>query len=524
MNTPSTSPSNKVSGTPHHDVTSIATHFPELPTNLLLRENILAALEDMFSSGIQLLTIEGAEEIGKTTLLAQFAQRHSHQAISLFIKGTSLFAHDPQLVLRDLCNQIYFILNSEEIADDEQTDETLYRQLLFNLLRLARKKNMDFYFIVDGIEDLPRDAGSRAAILGSLPIGESHIKCLIAAKPESIREHIRGRIQQKPFTLPGFALEETLAYFRDLGVDRKFLDELYRICNKGVPGQMASVRRLLESGITAETLLNDLSEKLPNLFELEWKAVDLTDERLLNLLALISQFSHSHSISDVALILTLQPEEIRRFLSALSFVLPPRSDDAPIEFVSERFRRFVSERLISRRPSVRELAIACFLQAPSSNNALNLLPGYLEDAGKWDVLLDYLSPEHFTSMVERSGSLVAVQTNASLGLSTALRLGRDGDLLRFGMQRAAAMDFDRISTLRSEVKAWVAIGEYTNAIAVAQGTALKRDRLRLLAAIARFQKEGGLTPEPALIEQINTLYEQTPPRNWERKLSNLHLT
>jgi hypothetical protein len=63
-------------------------------------------------------------------------------------------------------------------------------------------------------------------------------------------------------------------------------------------------------------------------------------------------------------------------------------------------------------------------------------------------------------MVDRTGSLVSVQSNARLGLSTALRQGRDGDLLRFGMQRAALLDFDRISTLRSEVEAWVAIGEY----------------------------------------------------------------
>jgi hypothetical protein len=511
----------KLSAIPDQDVTSIAAHFPELPAALVPRDNILSTLEDMFSSGIQLLTVEGPEEIGKTTLLAQFARRHSRQAISLFIRGTSLLAHDPELVLRDLCNQIYFILNTEEIADDAQTDETLYRQLLFNLLRLARRKNMDFYFIVDGIDDLPRDAGSRGAILGLLPIGSPHIKCLIAGKTESLREHIRGRIQQKPFTLPGFALEETLAYFRELGVDRKFLEELYRICSKGVPGQMASVRRLLESGIAPETLLNDLPEKLPNLFELEWKAVDRTDESVLNLLALISQSSHSHSISDAALILRLPPEKIREFLSALSFVVSPKSNDATIDFVSERFRRFVSGRLSSRRASVRELAIACFLQTPSSNNALNLLPGYLEDAGKWDVLLDYLSPEHFTAMVERSGSLVAVENNASLGLSTALRLGRDGDLLRFGMQRAALMDFDRISTLRSEVRAWVGIGEYPNAIAVAQGAALKRDRLRLLAAIARFQKEGGFTPEPALIEQLNTLYEQTTPQELGEKAVEL---
>jgi hypothetical protein len=45
--------------------------------------------------------------------------------------------------------------------------------------------------------------------------------------------------------------------------------------------------------------------------------------------------------------------------------------------------------------------------------------------------------------------------------------------------------------------------------------------LRLLAAIARFQKERGFTPEPALIEQLNTLYEQTTAEELREKVDEL---
>ncbi|HVS88859.1 MAG TPA: hypothetical protein VHF01_11655 [Candidatus Acidoferrum sp.] len=493
------------------DVTAVATSLPELPSKQVIRENILSTLDDMFHSGIQLLTVEGAEEIGKTTLLAQFAKRHATRTISLFVKPTSWFSYDLQILLRDMCNQMHFILQGRELREDEQTDESYYRQLVFGLARLAARKNADFYFVVDGIEDVPDEAQAKSAIIGLLPVGVPHVKCLIATRPEYIFRYSRGRVQHKSYILSGFALEETFAYFSDLQIDRRFFEELYKISSRGVPGQIASIRRLLEAGTTPESLLNELPEKLPNLFDLEWKTVDQTNEPLLNLLALASQPTPKHSVADLALITRQSPDQARQSLAALAFVRLPKTDQEVAEFVSDRFRRYIEDRLLSRRPLVRQMAIEYFLQNPETDSALALLPTYLEQAEKLEELVAYLSPEHFGTMVNRSGSLLPVRQSATLGVSTAFRLGRDGDLLRFGVQKAALQEFDRFSTLRSEVRAWMSLGEYAEAVSVAQAAILKQDRLRLLATIARFQKENGLTPKPELLEQINLLFDQVTP-------------
>jgi hypothetical protein len=119
------------------DVTVVATSFPDLPPIQVVRENILSTLDDMFHSGMQLLTVEGAEEVGKTTLLAQFAKRHADRTISLFVKPMSWFSYDLQILLRDMCNQMRFILYGKELEEDEQTDESYHRQLVFGLTRLA---------------------------------------------------------------------------------------------------------------------------------------------------------------------------------------------------------------------------------------------------------------------------------------------------------------------------------------------------------------------------------------------------
>lgn len=503
------------------DITAVAGSLPETPGKQVVRENILSTLDDMFNSGIQLLTVEGAEEIGKTTLLLQFAKRHPVNSISIFIRPTSWFSYDPQILLRDMCNQMQVALQGRELRLDEETDESYFRQLLFGLTRLAARENTDFYFVVDGIEDVPDEAQSRIAVISLLPVGVPRIKCLIAIQPERILRYLKGRFTHKSYVLSGFALEETFAFFSDLNIDRKFFEELYKVSSRGVPGQIASIRRLLESGISPEGLLNELPEKLPNLFDLEWRAVDTADETLLNLLTLVSQLTPKHSILDLALITQQSTDKVRSSLASLAFVRVPTDDRGVAEFISDRFRRHVETRLLSRRPAVQRMAIDYFLEHPRTDNALALLPTYLERAGKPEELIEYLTPEHFSTIVERSGSLLPVRQNAGLGVSSAFALGRDGDLLRFGIQRAALHQFDRFSTLRSEIRARMALGEYDEAVSAAQAAVLIPDRVRLLAVIARWQKENGLTPKPELLEQIELLCGQITPEELGSRAAHL---
>ena len=503
------------------DTTAITYSFPVLPANQLVREFILSTLEDMFKTGVQVITVEGAEEVGKTTLLAQFSKRHVANAINVFIRPTSWFAYDPQLLLRDICNQINFVLRGTEISDETQTDMSLYRQLTFSLQKFARQRDTEFFFVIDGLEEVPNESQARTAIIDLLPLGMSHLKFLISGKAETVLPHLGAPIQHKPFVLFGFALEETITYFSDLKLDKSFVTEIFQIFNRGIPGQMASIRRLLESGIPPLTVLSDLSQKAPSLFELEWKTVDASNEKLLNLLALIAHTSQKHAVPELAGIVGISTEQVRNHLAPLTFILLPKSDSEPVKFVSERFREFVSNRLASRQSIVRELAIDYFLKRPESESALSMLPNYLEEANRLEDLLTYLSPEHLMQLLERTGSTMPVRQKADQGLNTALRLGRDGDLFRFGIQRSAVTEFDRCPTLRSEVQAWIALGEYQNALAIAQGAVLLPDRLRLLAAIARFQKEKGLTPEAEVVQELGILARQIDPVELGRRCVQL---
>ncbi len=85
---------------------------------------------------------------------------------------------------------------------------------------------------------------------------------------------------------------------------------------------------------------------------------------------------------------------------------------------------------------------------------------------------------------------------------------RGDDLMRFGMQRAAVTNLESCEERRSEMQAYVALGDFIAADSVAQTAVAKEDRLHILAIIASAKKKKGIPVAPELIEQVNHLYTQ----------------
>jgi hypothetical protein len=75
-------------------------------------------------------------------------------------------------------------------------------------------------------------------------------------------------------------------------------------------------------------------------------------------------------------------------------------------------------------------------------------------------------------MLEFSQSPSPVQQKTDLGLSTALELRRDGDLMRFGLQQAAMAEIGGAEVWRSEIEARMALNDYDSALTLAQSTIL----------------------------------------------------
>lgn len=487
------------------DLTVISQNLPSPGPPQIERDNILDSVELMLGGDMRLVVVEGRDGIGKTTLMSQFVRRHPKNAVSLFVSYSSRWAYDPKVLNLDLLRQIHWAIY-DELPHEEEMVESLLPVLFAKLSARARLKRELYYFVLDGLDEIPReDVSTQALLLDLLPFGLNQFRFIISGEYDLVRAAISDRIASKPHQLVGFGSDEAAKYLADLVHDRDSIDDLNRLCLR-IPGNLASVRRSLEAGASVESILAGDPTKPLHFFELEWRNVDEKDKSQVTSLAILANDRRKHSAETLARILDVPAASVAASLARLSFVqLDPKGE---VSFVSESFRKFAAEKLSNWRRPTNALLISHLLKEPDGVEALSYLPALLEQEGQYEQILSYLSPEHLGTMLETSQSLFPIQQKASLGLEAARRLNRDPEILKFSMQKSALTELDVSDEWRAEVEARIAVNDLDTALALAQNAVLREDRLHLLSIVVRKKRERKLTIEQELIDQIKQLYSE----------------
>lgn len=495
------------------DLTKVCSTFPELKKHNIQRENMIIAIEGMLNDN-EIVVVEGNDGIGKTTLVAQFANTFPEQTFCLFIRSTSRWAYDSQILTRNLCEQIGWVLHKDKYLEND--NELEVNQLLHKRIQeLQRKANRDqetYYFVVDGLEEIPEEeCKEKENILNLLPFGIPRFRFVLSGSFDCFQNRLKSS-QIRPFLLAGFTLAETRQFFDGYIKETSNLETIYKI-SKGIPGNLASMRRLLESGVKQENeLLEYLPESQPKLFEMEWQVVENKDNELLrNALAILAFDERCHSLDSLSRLCKTNSTTLKEKLDCCTFV--EQKNNGLIEFVCDVFSRYAAKHLFSMRKNTLDIIISDLFCSPESSDALTHLPGLYEKAGRYDDLLTYLSPQHISNLIDHSESWTALHQKANLGVTTALELKRDGDLLRFALQHATIASMENSEPWRSEIEAYVALDDFSTAYALVQRVATKADRLHLLAVIARMKKTKLRPIEVELKDQIQQLYKQIDRSN-----------
>jgi hypothetical protein len=358
------------------DCTILSTSFPGPLKHEILRDSVLNGIEDYFASDIVLVTLEGRQDVGKTRVVSQFAQRHNNSCVSLFVRPNSWFLQDPALVLSDLANQMHWALRHFELPSTTDIDEATVRHLSFELQRTGRATGQIFYFAIDGLDELVEESSLLCSTLASvLPLEYSSFRFLITGECGWLPNG--GRLARKAYPISGFTIEETVAYLGQQSATRVQAEELYRNCSMGRPGYLASAKRLLDSGMTADKLLENLPEQLPNPFDIEWEKTDFTPEAIRLALGILCFDSTPHSLSELSALVSTDAEVLRSELERFGFV-DVGTEGFPVSYVTTSYRRFASDKLTPIREAVWERLVTHFLEDRESERALEVLPTYLE--------------------------------------------------------------------------------------------------------------------------------------------------
>lgn len=495
------------------DPTVISQTFPILEKPSVYRESQIDTIEKILKDNVDIVIVEGEEDIGKTTMLAQFANKNSNNSITYFIKPTNRYSYSPDLIMIDLCNQIQFVLNKDKNIISEEVDSQIYQGLMYDLHRHANRYGKTFYFIVDGIEEIPsEDKGFVEAILGMLWFGYARFKFILTGDDKLANSPHFKKCKFKTHFMQEFSLHETMHYYSDITNDKNILREVHAISKK--PGVHSSIKRIFKNSGEINTSLIDGSE-IEEVFEQEWKCVGSND-KLKELLAIIAYDKKENSISDLSRISEVAIDEVFSTLKIASFIVFDTYGQIP-KFVTESFKKFSKKKLLSIKEEISSKIIDDLIKQPDSAAKLNLLPSLFEDSGRFDLLLNYLSLDYFNKVIDCCQSFSAIRQTADRGIQSALSLKKDRDLMRIGLQRSILTELDHGDLIRSEIEARMALGEEEKAVAIAQGISTNEEKLHALAVIARIKRSKGLRESAEVGEQIRQLYEKISPEDLGEK-------
>ena len=207
--------------------------FPQDPVGEIYRDHLLDEIDSIFKGDTHLVLVEGSEGKGKTTLLSQFARRHADNAISMFINPASRLAYAPNYLGVILSEQLHWALYKERLNGD--ADESYWRTNWLKLQRRAQKKQETYFFVIDGLAELPQDDFriKEYILRDILPLGVSVFRFLLSGTSEQFSEYLHKSVRSKSFPLAPFSLDETEKYFTDLRLDNLYL----KISIKRVAGE-----------------------------------------------------------------------------------------------------------------------------------------------------------------------------------------------------------------------------------------------------------------------------------------------
>ncbi|ANF95515.1 hypothetical protein [Paenibacillus bovis] len=494
------------------DVTLVCESFPSVPKDIINREHLIDTLDNLFDERCQTIVVEAKAGYGKTIFLAQIAQKYAHTTISIFIRPGNSYGYDPNLIMYDLCNQLNWILYRTELQNSSQIDEAFMKSKFFELHKSVKKNRKYIYFVIDGLEHIPSENSLiKNSIIQMLPLNREYFRFIFSSFDGSISSFLDDSIKLKSLTLPNFSINEFNMFFNEVSIENNTLESLYKIC-KGVPEKFASIKRTINSGLNPEDIIFQIDNQMANLFEIEWKQqINEENLNLMEFLALVAFDKKQNDSIFYANLLKISGENIENMVDEITFLSKDSSNR--IYFISEEIKKLVAKKLSHQKASINDKLISYFLNDPDSELSIENLPNYLEQAGKFEELLNYLSPEVFGKMLSYAQSLYSIQYKTEKAISIADSLSKQGDLMRFCLNNSLIKQNNGPKIWISEIEARMQLNDYGRVLALAQSTNLLEERLHMFTVIAKIKKEQGLSPDLEILEEIKSLYLQIDYRH-----------
>ena len=441
----------------------------------------------------------------KPTLLAQFTKTYPEHSFSFFVKPDQ-YISTPKRFLQELCKQMYVALHGaeREFAVDTAELKQQFSDLYYKVAKLARTRNENFYFVVDGLEWLSEDIEGENFLRALPTYPYQNMYLLASSRP--------GQIFAFDFdseTCPHITELEISKYFElaNLTLEQITLNQIFKVCNR-MPGYLDQLRReMLDSPDNIDEITKHLPIGYSELLNRHWSQLAITDPVILNSLAILAFSQTPVTKPTLAEMLTVREIDLERKLRKVSWI---NYKDERI-FIYDAHRQFVADKLANQRAWAEETLINHYSKNPYSLESIERLPVLLKESRKFSALqklinIDYLNrtlqDQHDLSLLRRSTQLVAEAAYEERNWQISSR---------YTMMNSILTTLSTMAVLESEVDALLALKDYEQSYILASQATLQADRLQLIAKIGSKIVETGETVPGTILAELEQLSSQVDP-------------
>jgi hypothetical protein len=477
-----------------------ANSFPTLQSeNLVDRSNFLETISRLLDE-TQVVFLEGDEGSGATTTAAQFCVANSESTFCLFVKSSSRASYSPEYLRLCLAEQILWYLDGKEYTLDS-IDEHSFRGLLYRVRRKVTKKS-PIYIVVDGLQKINASESLLKEILQDvLPLWIENVRFLICGKPTHFERFLTD-ISSKYIVQMSFSVSEAQTLLKPLEFDIEEVRTIHTMC-KGIPGRIASVRRVILNGSTLSDILGSAPDKFPNFVKLEFSGIETLSDAAKKILALAAFSLRQLKRSELSQMVPQGDAAIKEVLSACPFMSDEGIDDR-LDFVSDAHRRFAITVLNKWRIFAITEHINYLAANPYGTEAISYLPQYYGQLEQAAELIRFLTPEHFTKLLAQTSSLGALRERARIGMKASIKIEVATETLAFSLMQSIFLEIANSEGSNAEIRALVAMGQHQVALKVAFNCVTNEERLKFLATYAKKCRETSENTDPEVLSAIQS--------------------
>lgn len=484
--------------------------------NQVLRDGVIHTIENKLANN-QMLFLDGAIGIGKTTIIKQFIEKHPNNCFSYFIDGNDKNTYSIKSILRDLSNQLHFHNSGQELNEDRGPEDVLDETTLhsyFHSTRIKNKGNQSWYIILDGLSEIPEESivEIKEQIIDLLPTSQNNTKIILTG---SFPRHIYWtKFKHEIWEIPLLSYEESKKIFGTQVTESQFA-EINKICGNNA-GKIVFIRDLMSnSGISAEIIISKIVANIEDLYSYIWNSYVNSNDNIQGIvLAIIAFEGKKYSIEKISKILSsyekpISEEKLIEMIGAVPFIR--RNSRNTYEFMFEGFTSFARKKLTRFKKTIDNVLIEYLLNNFGSKESLTNLPEHYLELGQVEELIKLLGGDRWKELLQASESISDVSRVSTMALQAVHDQVSNKNIptvLKYSVLKSSLSELSRISIWQHEIAANLSLGDELNALNLAHLAFLKEDRLKIFASIAKthVQKQKEI---PSIIQRtIRELFDE----------------